>query len=207
MKIKRIIFDLDNTLIPWKDSYLDALKSVCQDYNLNYDYRYLNDCIDNNYELKYHNYSIKNFQEYVKNELNLELSSDFIKLWLDRVGNMSDENPQVNEVLSYLNSKYELVVLTNWFKDGQEKRLKKANMRHFFKEIYGGDNIIKPYKEAYLAAVGPYKPEECLMVGDSYELDYKAAIDAGLQAIHLNQKEPLPGVKTIKNLQELKNIL
>ncbi len=207
MAIKRIIFDLDNTLIPWEDEYLNGIKSVCKKFNLDYDYHAINDVIDTSFENEYLCYSIENFQTYIKNQLNLELSKEFITSWLDSVGNMSKENPEANEILAYLKPKYDLVVLTNWFAEGQEKRMEHARMRHFFTKVYGGDTFVKPSKEAFKAAIGDYKPEECLMVGDSYEIDYKGAIDAGLNAILLSNKEPLPNVNTIKSLKELKNIL
>ena len=44
--IKRIIFDLDNTLIMWKNDYLKALKETVELYNIKEDYIYLNSLID-----------------------------------------------------------------------------------------------------------------------------------------------------------------
>ena len=36
--IKRLVIDLDNTIILWKDEYTSALKKVMQEYNLDIDY-------------------------------------------------------------------------------------------------------------------------------------------------------------------------
>lgn len=206
-KIKRIIFDLDNTLIMWKDEYLEGLKRTLEEYNIDFDYKKLNDTVDAEYEDTYPYYTKENLKKFIKDRLNLEVSIEVITAWLDSLYNMSDANPEVNDVLSYLSAKYELVVLTNWFKDSQEKRLIHANMRQFFKEIIGGDEHIKPSIEAYKEAMGPYRPIECLMVGDSIRLDVEGAINAGIKPIHLSQTEPIDGVTTIKNLSELKKIL
>ena len=40
---KRIIFDLDNTLIKWIDKYDDALKDTLIKYNVDFDYHVLTD--------------------------------------------------------------------------------------------------------------------------------------------------------------------
>ena len=44
--IKKIIFDLDNTLILWKDEYVNALKETLKKYNINEDPNYVNNLID-----------------------------------------------------------------------------------------------------------------------------------------------------------------
>ena len=36
--IKRIIFDLDNTLIPWSNEYLEAVKKAVKEYNISKTY-------------------------------------------------------------------------------------------------------------------------------------------------------------------------
>lgn len=61
--------------------------------------------------------------------------------------------PETTSMLEYLKTKgYSLVVLTNWFKKGQEARLYNADIRKYFDEIYAGDFYIKPTKQSYLNA-------------------------------------------------------
>lgn len=204
--IKRVIFDLDNTLINWKSEYLEGIKKAAKEYDLIDHYQEI-DNLDSTYENKYKRYTIENWQSHIKNNLGLEVSKEFIQTWLDNLGTMSEENPEVNEVLEYLSSKYELVVLTNWFQDCQKKRLEHARMCHYFKEIIGGDNAIKPSLESYKLAIGSHLPEECIMIGDNLEQDVKGAINAGLQAIYLTTTENEYEFPTIKNLKELKKLL
>ena len=149
---------------------------------------------------------VKYFKENIKKSLNLEVSEDFIIKWLEYLGKTNGANPKVNKVLEYLSSKYELVVLTNWFQECQAKRLESANMLKYFKEVIGGDKYIKPNPNSYLTACGPYRPDECLMIGDNLELDVLGALNAGLQAIYLSNSQK-PGIRNIKNLEDLKNIL
>ncbi|MDE5539107.1 MAG: HAD family hydrolase [Bacilli bacterium] len=203
--IKRIIFDLDNTLITWKKEYLCGIKQAVEEFNINCPYEKI-DALDATYEANYDFYSIENFQDHIKKSLDLDVPKEFISKWLENIGKTNGENPEVNKVLEYLSSKYELVVLTNWFQDCQAKRLETARMREFFLEVIGGDKYIKPNPKSYLSACGPHKPEECLMIGDNLKLDVQGALNTGLKAIYLSEK-PEPGITTIKSIQELMEIL
>lgn len=204
-RIKRIIFDLDNTLIPWKKEYSNGFLKAVKDFNL--DYPENDDRVVAYYETNHSNYNkddlLKSFNEFT----GLNVTMDFINVWQENLGKMADENPEINEVLEYLSKKYELVVLTNWFREPQKKRLETARMRHYFKEVYGGDDYKKPSPNSYKKAIGNLKPSECLMIGDNLEEDVKGAINAGLKAIYLTNKEGKYDFPTIKNLKELKNIL
>ena len=50
--IKRLVIDLDNTIILWKDEYTSALKKVMKEYNLDIDYKIIDDLIESQ-EKKY----------------------------------------------------------------------------------------------------------------------------------------------------------
>ena len=83
-----------------------------------------------------------------------------------------------------------MVCLTDWYKEPQIKRLKKTNILKYFQDIYAAENTKrKPFKEAFMQAIGENKPEECIMIGDSFERDIEGALKAGLQAIYYNPKE------------------
>lgn len=203
--IKRIIFDLDNTLIPWKKEYNKAIKETLTKFNLSYTAEEIDMVIDT-YESKYDKYTVENFITHAKS-FNIILNKEFILSWLESLKKMSIENKELKELLEYLSKKYELVILTNWFLESQKGRLENANILQYFKELYGGDNFIKPNPESFLTACGKNHPSSCLMIGDNLELDIKPALDLGLKAIHLSPDKTTPGITTIKDLKELKNIL
>ena len=46
----------------------------------------------------------------------------------------------------------------------------------------------KPNKEAFIQAIGEYKPEECIMIGDDPYLDIQRAKEEGLSTILVNSK-------------------
>jgi len=203
--IKRIIFDLDNTLIPWKEEYKNAIKNTIEYYKLDIDYLKVDEVIEE-YENYYDKYTKENMIYLINKKFNLDLKVDFIDKWLYELGYMSDVNEVLIDTLEYLSKKYELVILTNWFKESQIPRIKKARIDKYFKEIYGGDNFIKPNPISFKTACGNYDIDECIMIGDNYKIDIEGALNIGMKVIMITDKE-IKNVKTIKNINELKEIL
>ena len=206
--IKRIIFDLDNTLIIWKKEYLNALKETVEDYNLDVDYIDIDNLIEH-YEESCHCYSKDMMLDMINKKFDLNLKTSFIDDWSRRLGNMADVDDYVIETLEYLSKKYELVVLTNWFKEVQITRLKTANIYKYFKEIYGGEEYLKPSPNSFLSAIGDKKVSECIMIGDSLEIDIEGALNIGMKAILVDRVNVYPEssnyqkIKTIESLKEL----
>ncbi len=206
--IKKLIFDLDNTLIMWKDEYVDALRDTLKKYNNNEDPNYINDLIDS-YENYYDKYDKEKMLEHINNNIKEKLNMDFMNDFLESIGYMSAPDDDVIDTLDYLSKKYELVVLTNWFRNPQINRLKAAKIDRYFSEIYGGEDFIKPNKEAFVKAAGNTKLEECIMIGDSYNLDVMGAYNAGIKPIFMNpkHKENKNNFDEIEKLSDLKDIL
>ena len=202
---KRIIFDLDNTLIMWQDKYKNAIKKTIEFYKLDVNYLEVDNIIES-YEYKYDRYDKYMLLDLINKIFNLNLTIDFIDKWLYELGFMADISEESIDTLKYLFQKYELVVLTNWFKSSQIERLKTANIYKYFKEIYGGDEFMKPSKESYYKALGNRKIEECIMIGDNIPIDLEGAQKIGLDTI-LISKVKQNKYKQIEELKELKNIL
>lgn len=205
--IKRIIFDLDNTLIPWSNDYLEAVKKAVEKYNIPVSYEEMDGAYAT-YEDHYQNYTYENFQKHIKEQLGIDVSLEFIEAWIEYLGDMAmPATDELKETLEYLKSKYDLAVLTNGFPESQGNRLITAGIKDYFTEVYGSEKYNKPDPRIFIEACGSYSPEECLMVGDIYDIDYKGAIAAGLQAIHYNKKEDGDGKTRVRTLSELKEIL
>lgn len=177
---KKIIFDLDNTLIKWIDKYDDALKETLIKYNIDFDYYLLSKSIDE-YDYNSEIYNSYELLKYLNNKHNLNLTIDFINDWLDKLGTKGDVSNEVIELLKYLSSKYELVVLTNWESTCQINRLKHAGILKYFKKVFGGEVYKKPSKEAFKKAMEPYNIDECIMVGDSMKFDIEPAKKLGIK--------------------------
>ena len=206
--IKRIIFDLDNTLIMWKDDYLSAIKETVDKYKIQEDYAYLSSIIDE-YDDKFDYYDKELLIKFVNSKIDSKIDINFLNTFLDKFGYMSEKDDKVKNVLEFLSKKYELVVLTNWFKIPQKERLRNAGILKYFKEVYGGELYMKPNSKAFINACGEYKVNECLLIGDDYKKDIEGASISGLHVIYYNykNKENKNNYKEIKDLNELKEIL
>lgn len=206
--IKRIIFDFDNTLMPWKEEYNGAIKKAIEKHQIDVDYRIVDKLIDDYEDTVEHQdkYILLDYiNDHVENPLTIEVLNDFFIY----IGEMSEEIPEVNEVLDYLGKKYELVILTRWFQEPQIRRIEHANMLQYMKAVYGGDLVMKPSIDAFKMACGEYKPEECIMIGDTYDIDIIPASKCGLNVIYYNYKnnDNPNGYPSIKDLKELTKIL
>ena len=116
--VKRIIFDIDDTLIPWRDDYwyrfIPMLKKFKVIDNVD-DIKRLSDIIDE-YEREYTHYDESTFISHINRKMGKEISSSFFdelkSFFTTCIPNSVDV--QIVDTLSYLNTKYELVVLTNF---------------------------------------------------------------------------------------------
>ncbi len=194
--IKKIIFDLDGTLINWKPQYLLAFKKVIDEYNLDLDYHRQVE-FASTYEKIYSNFNLDDFKKHFYNVYGIDVPLDFFKKYLNYLGNASEKNSRLIKLLKDLSQDYELGVLTNWFLSSQYERLKKAQI----------DEYLKPNPNSYLLAIGKYYPQECVMVGDSYKTDIEGALNIGMNGILISKDDRMYDVTTIKNIYEIKKVL
>jgi len=210
--IKRIIFDVDNTLIMWKDKYRKAIGYALD--KLNYPYsEELIIKIDGSipeYEKYYDKYDKKNMLEFINQHLGISLPNTFMDVWLEEQAIITDIDKDTIDTLEYLYNKYELVALTNWFTDSQTKRLKQAGLLKYISKVYGGDMfLIKPNKEGFIKAMEGLTANECVMIGDNIDCDIKPALSLGIPVIHYNcrNKTEDNNYPMIKDIKQLKDIL
>ena len=64
---------------------------------------------------------------------------------------------------------------------------------------------MKLSKDGFLYVCGPYKPSECVMVGDNYDKDILGAKKAGLNTIYYSPKEDVdvPHIKRLVKIKEM----
>ncbi len=203
--LKRIIFDLDNTLIAWKEEYDEAARKALKECHITLEDQTLSK-LKKGYQENLTQLSIENMTKYFNQIYKKNVDNSIIKHWLKHLGNMSEVDEKLISTLSYLQKKYELVILTNWFYISQYNRLKKAKIANFFKEIISGETAMKPNFKAFKKAMGDHLPEECLMVGDNYLIDILPAKKLGMSVYLITEKEE-KDIPTIKNVYELKSIL
>lgn len=206
--IKRIIFDIDNTLMDFPKNYEIYYQRVLDKYKVNVSARDLYNTIGK-YETcdRYVFYDRKILLELINKELNLNLDNyflnDFFQMYNHLITNIDEST---KKTLEYLKAKYELVTLSNWFTSCQKERLTQADIIDYFDKVYGTDIIpMKPYYESYLSVTGNRKLEECLMVGDNINIDIKTPNDIGMKVYYLGKKKTK--YPTINKIEDLKKLL
>ena len=208
--IKRLIFDIDGTLIRGV-SFTPAIIKTLKELNIYSEENVIkfSEAI-NTYENYYDNYNLKDYNHYFSEILNTELSSDFPNIFFTHLKEaIPKNNNDVKETIAYLSTKYELVLLSNYFETSQRNRLEKMGINKYFSEFYG-EKKIKPQKEAYLFATGSNNIDECLIIGDNLELDIKKPLELGFKTILISANKNIdvaPNVRIITNISELKAIL
>ncbi|MCC1484715.1 YjjG family noncanonical pyrimidine nucleotidase [Winogradskyella immobilis] len=113
------------------------------------------------------------------------------------------------EILEYLGDRYQLHIITNGFKEAQEKKMIASNIKHYFKTITNSEmvGVKKPNPKIFNYALNSAKAnvKESVMVGDNYEADVLGALNIGMDAICFNyHNEDLPNtIKRVNHLTEL----
>lgn len=215
--IKRLIFDLDNTLIDWKEEYWGAVEKSFEDLGLEYtskDMDAVKRAIDIYEDGRNITYNKEKMQKTVEDELGYKLPDNFMERWSENLKTCVPDkiDSSIVETLEYLSKKYNLAILSNWLRDSQIGRLKNANLYKYFSDFYITEDIpMKPNKESFEIAIGNYAKDECIMIGDSLKTDIKGAVNAGIKAIYLNKtlNEDISTehITTIHKLSELMKIL
>ena len=209
--IKKIVFDLDNTLLFLSNEWEENYKRFIDKYNLNILANDLFLCIGN-FEKKMKNIVVskQKLSEYVSNDLSIDFTTDMILELSEIYNNISLLNTDtIYDVLNYLSEKYELIAYTNWFTDDQIKRLRKYDLDKFFTKVYGWDILPKkPSKEGLSEIIKNDDIENYAFIGDSIELDLKVPYSMGIATIFYNRKNIKQNkYKEIFKIEELKNIL
>jgi putative hydrolase of the HAD superfamily len=149
--------------------------------------------------------------------LNYAISDDAIhQMADDYITFLPDNNHLFDgaiEILEYLNSKYQLHIITNGFANVQYKKIANSKIDTYFKTITNSEmaGVKKPNPIIYQHALDLAKAhkEHSIMIGDCLEADVQGALDFGIEALFFNpNKENKPeNIIDINHLLELKNAL
>ncbi|MCD8032630.1 MAG: YjjG family noncanonical pyrimidine nucleotidase [Bacteroides sp.] len=231
MKYKNIFFDLDDTLWAFSENARDTFVEMYEKYNLDYYF--------DSFEHFYTIYQKKNAElwggEYgkghiTKNELNesrfffplqsvgchdKELTRKYSKDFLQTIPTKTKLMPHAKEILDYLSHKYQLYILSNGFKELQNKKMRSAGIQDYFRQVVLSEDIgiMKPYPEIFHFALSATHSDqrESIMIGDSWDADIIGSHNLGMHQIYYNisNRKKLPFTPTfiISSLKELESIL
>ncbi len=227
LKIKAVLFDLDDTLVNSKKAEYNA---ICEFKNL---YNEFNKIKDVNFAEVWSRVTMETYEKYHKGEISFEeLRIGRMKgLFSNYSINISDEDAKekfkdyqniyeknwilfddAKELLENLKNRYKLVILSNGDGKQQRKKIEYTGLNQYFSDIVISSEVgySKPEKEIFDIACKMInlKPENCIMIGDKYKVDIEGSLNAGMYGIWINRKKEQSNYEyQIKELKELTKYL
>ena len=228
MKYRHLFFDLDHTLWDFDTNSRQTLRELYSAMNLqqrgvnDFDL-FIKNYLAHNEKLweRYRNGYIKVDELRVKRmwhtlldfkigdeSLAQELSARF----LEGLPTRTEVFPHTFEILDYLSAKgYRMHLITNGFEKTQHSKLKYSGLAKYFDEVITSEasNSLKPKKEIFDFAMNKVNCtiDNCIMIGDSIEVDIQGAMNAGIDQVFVNHLcidcdiKPTYEVKSLKELE------
>lgn len=226
MRYKTLLFDVDDTLLDFKDAENQALQSLFQEVEIE-----LTPEIEQTYKVL----NQQRWKEYEKgNMTSAEVVNDRFGILFEHLGKQVDSPAMEKRYRYYLNQghkrlgnsleivqdladKAELYVVTNGVATTQYQRLTDSKLLPYFKDIFVSETAgyQKPKREFFdyaFARIPELKREETIIIGDSLTSDIQGGKNAGIDTVWLNPVENVeePNIKPtfqIRNLEEIYGIL
>jgi putative hydrolase of the HAD superfamily len=230
MKYKHLFFDLDHTLWDFETNSRQTLEELYHTLELGHKGIHDFDLFHKNYLLhndklwdRYRNGFIKvdelRWKRMWLSLLDFKIADEVLArqmgtIFLERLPTRKTLFPYTTEILDYLlEKKYTVHLITNGFEKTQHSKIQNAGIDKYFSEVITSEksNSLKPHKEIFdyaLRVTGAGK-EECIMIGDSIEVDIQGAKNAGIDQVYVNHISAQPSsipTYTVNSLIELKNI-
>lgn len=224
--ITDIFFDLDHTLWDFeKNSRLTFLK-IFEEYaittslddflryyvplNLEYWKLYREERISKA-DLRYQR--LKRTFDALEYDIEDEMIDTLSDQYIQHLSSFNHLVPETIEILEYLKPNYRLHIITNGFREIQEKKLKQSNISNYFDQVVNSEmaGVKKPNPKIFHLALqmANVDARKSLMIGDSIEADILGAQAVGIRAIHFNaHNDPFHDhCKMIHKLGEIKSYL
>ena len=227
---KHIFFDLDHTLWDFEKNSQETLRELFAEFELqrlgvpSFDHFFEKYKIRNEFlwkcyregkisvtDLRLHRFSNTLSDFFISDKkIAFDISHKYMAVCPDK----SHLVPNTIDTLQYLQSKYELHIITNGFHEVQMRKIKNCKIGHYFGQVITSESAgcLKPEKKIfeYALALTNAKKDASVYVGDSLEVDILGAKNAGLDQIFFNPRN-IPHTEQItyevQLLTELKNIL
>lgn len=210
-KYSTLLFDLDDTILDFTNGEQVALTKLFEEMNINdvqmviNDYVVLNKSLWNNLEkgLLERDYLLNHRFSMLFKKYNIEVDGEEIeKKYRNYLDMQHDCIDGAKELLNNLFKEYKIYLITNGVSKTQLKRIKDANLEHYFTEVFVSENIgyQKPaieYFNAISKKIRDFELGKSLIIGDSLTADITGGISAGIDTCWFNPRH-------IENLTEIK---
>lgn len=139
-----------------------------------------------------------------------EKIEEAIGLW-NKSWMLAQPYEEVNEVLSELRKKYQLILVSNTDCFSIPRVLEKFNLRDYFDKMYLSYEVgmIKTDQKFFWTVLRDLQlnVDECIMVGDSIQSDIMPTKSIGMKAVLVDRKNCRDFNLRVSNLKELNQIL
>ena len=199
-KYEKLFFDVDDTLIDFKAAEKVALPIVFKEYKMDF-----TEEVESYYKtLNRQLWTALEHGEITREQLLERRFRETMQHFGQKVdGREMDEQYRsllvntvvlidgAEQVLSQLNKKYELYIVTNGMIKTQHARLKAANLTPYFKRIFVSEetNYQKPQIEFFnyvMSNVENFNKSTSMIIGDSFSADIVGGFNAGIDTCWLN---------------------
>jgi len=236
-KYTHVFFDLDHTLWDYDTNVRESLSELFEHYTLNDLGILTNDHFYNAFiEVNYGLWGLYNTGKIDKVNLRKErfkrifehLGADGMSVPLDmeedfmnRTSSKKNLFPHSVEILTYLQERYKLHIITNGFNESQALKMTSSGLHPYFGLVITSETIgyKKPDKRIFEYAMSQLGTiaEDCIMIGDSLQSDILGAQSVNMDQVFFNPdgkpcvimpdgQEVCPSY-TISCLSELKELL
>lgn len=228
MNLKAILLDVDNTLLDFNLCAQESLKEAMEQCGIAYEdgmypvFERENNQIWKELEqglLTREELHVQRFARVLR-ALHLEECADSTAVedvFQKCVGESAVPVTGALELVQYLAEKYPLYVASNARQFRQVKRLEKAGMMPYIREVFSSEKMgaNKPAREFFdgcFAAMEGIAPDECVIIGDSLSADIEGGKAYGMKTIWYNHDQlPVPenciADDVVHSLDEIQNIL
>lgn len=226
MKVKHVFFDLDHTLWDFEVNSAAAYKKIFNDYdidlnvnkflnyykgiNLRYWKLYREDKISRDM-LRYRR--LKDTFDFLKYSVLDETINKLTDAYLEYLPNYNKLFDGTHEILTYLDAKYKLHIITNGLNSVQIEKLKKSRIDKYFDKIITSESVgvKKPNSKIFEFALkfADANPNESVMIGDNWEADIMGAKNKGMYVIYCNfdNEQVDDSIPSIDSLEDIRNYL
>lgn len=200
--LKIVFIDIDNTLLDFNKCAEEAMKKILLSNGIifqSYMFDVFNEINDSLWlEIEKGKLTKKGLYEkrwnMIFKQLDIHIDGVFFeKQFIKQLEESAVPIEYAKELLKYLSSKYSVYAASNAPYLQQVKRLKKAGMIQYIKEIFASESIgfLKPDKNFFdecFAHLPSIQPSEAIIIGDSLSADISGGISYGMQTCWFNYK-------------------